>query len=261
MTDEFLRGTQLIYRACNLLRLFTRQQPEWSLVEAAHQVGLHPATTYRILQAWTREGILIQDEVTGKYRLGYWLLKLGELARQSNDLIRIATPHAEKLAEKTGETIIVDVLDRRMQVVTLVFVPSSFRVAANPSYDKPTPAHVLAGGKVLLADLEPEQLEDFIGRGLAAVTEKSITDPEKLREELEKVRRQGYATNFEEQEISFNAVGAPIRDATGKVVAALSLGGPSGRLTQEGMPEMVALVKETARLISADLGYEEARSP
>jgi len=260
MADEFLRGTQLIYRACNILRLFTRQQPEWSLIDVAHQVGLHPATAFRILQAWTREGVLIQDKRTGKYRLGYWLLKLGELARQSNDLVRIAGAHAEKMAEKWGETTIVDVLDRRLQVLTVVFIPSSYRMATNPNYDKPTPPHVIAGGKVLLANLEVEKLDEFLGRELLAATDRSITDPDKLRAELDKVREQGYATNFEEQEIGFNAYAAPIRDASGQVVAAVSIGGPASRLTPERMPELVAAVMETSRAISADLGYEEVDS-
>ncbi len=252
-----MQGTQAISRAFRLVRLFDRQQTELSLSELAEQANLHPATAYRILQALTQEGMLTQNPDTKNYRLGLGLLKLGELAKQSNDLIRIAAPHVEKLATLWQETTILDTLDRNLQVMTALFIPSSYRVATNPSYDKPVPPHCISSGKVLLASLPVHQLDEYLTRDLQAVTEKTMTNRQRLKDELANVRRLGYATNFEEQELGFNAIGAPILDFSERVIAAVSIGGPSSRLTQERLPAIVESVIATARSISADLGYED----
>lgn len=257
---DSIRGTRLIAKACSLLQLFGKQQTEMGLTELAIQAGLHPTTAYRILQALVREGLLIQDAEGGKYRLGYTLIKLGELAKRSNDLIRIATPHVEKLAKLWGETTILDTINRNFEVVSVFAVQSTYRLGINLNYDKPLPAHCLAAGKVLLGSLSPQRLNNYLNQNFSSFTPQTITNADELRHSLEKVRESGYATNLEEHEMGFNAVGAPIRDASGKVVAAVSVGGPAYRLTPDQLPAVIASVVKTAELISMDLGYEKTLS-
>jgi DNA-binding IclR family transcriptional regulator len=256
MTPNNIHGAQLISKACGLLKLFSRQQSEMSLTELAAQSGLHPTTAYRIAQALVLEGLLIQDSEKNKYRLGYGLIKLGDLARHNNDLTRVAAPHAEELARLWGETTLVDTMNRNFDLISVLAVPSTYRVSINPNYDQPIPAHCVAAGKVMLAELPSDRLAEFLARELIHFTSKTITDPARLLEELDAVRQRGYATNLEEHEYGFNAFAAPIRDAGGKVIAAVSVGGPASRLTEEKLPSVASSVVDTARFISSDLGYE-----
>jgi DNA-binding IclR family transcriptional regulator len=237
-----------------LIRLFTPQQTELSLAEMVAQAGLNYSTTYRIIQALVQEGLLAQNPANKKYRLGYGLIKFGELAKQSNYLIQAATPHVTKLAAEWGETTIVDVLNPSLEVVKALSIPSTYRIGANLADERPATLNNTAAGKVLLAHATPHKIEKFLSRKLVAFTDKTLTDPDQLRDELERVRRQGYATNIDEIEIGYVAVAVPVRDATGFVIAALSVGGPSSRLTAETLPGLIESVLRTASAISMDLG-------
>ncbi len=252
---HIVRGTQLISKACGLLNIVARHQNGLSLTDLSNQTGLHPTTAYRILQALVLEGLLIQDEDSGRYRLGYGLIKLGEQAKRSNDLIRIAAPHVKKLAELWGETVLLDTINRNFDVVTVYSQVSSYRLGIILNSDKPIPAHCLAAGKILLAGLPPQRLDDYLNQNFIQYTPQTITDADKIRETLEIVRRQGYSLNLEEYEVSFNAVGAAVRDSNQRVVAAVSVGGPSTRLTPALLSAVIESVIQTADAISADLGY------
>jgi IclR family KDG regulon transcriptional repressor len=113
------------------------------------------------------------------------------------------------------------------------------------------PAHCTASGKVLLAFLPPEVVEPILNAPLAAYTEKTITSPERLREELKAVRQRGYALADEEFEVGIWAISAPIRDLDGKVIAAMSIPFPTKRLRRERIPEIAQALLEAANAVSA----------
>ena len=108
----------------------------------------------------------------------------------------------------------------------------------------------------MLAHLPPAQLQKYLDSGLEAQTNKTIVDPKLLIAELEKIHKLGYATNIEEQEIGFVAIGAPLRDMRGQIIGAVSVGGPAARISDERIPPIVESVKECAQAISMDLGYK-----
>ena len=251
-----IAGTQTISRACQLLRSFNSNNNELSLSDLAKDVGLHPATAYRLLQALVVEGFLTQDPESTKYSLGIGLAKIGELAKQSNSLTKIACPHVEKLAKQWGEATTIDILNRDMEADTILIIPSAYRLGEMPSYDFPAPAHCTATGKMLLAHLPPAQLEEFLQRDHIRLTPKTITDPGELKTELTRTRQDGYATNLEEQEVGLIAIAAPIWDMHNKVIAAISVGGPVSRLSDGNIPAIRTGVIDTARSISLDLGSE-----
>jgi IclR family transcriptional regulator, acetate operon repressor len=249
-------GTQVISRVFALLQSFDRANPELSLAELARKNKLHPTTAYRILQALVEEGFLIQDAESTRYSLGYGLVMLGELAKQGNALLKLVYPYAEKLAQITGESITIEVLNRNMQVDPVLYIPSSHRVSdQQPPHGKPMPAHCTSTGKVQLAYLPPVQLESILSRGLQALTPYTITDPARLKEQLVKVREQGYATVREELEIDLVAMASPIFDINARVVAGISVGGPSSRLTEKRISEIAPRLVEIAGEISEKMGY------
>jgi DNA-binding IclR family transcriptional regulator len=198
----------------------------------------------------------MQDGSTSRYRLGYTLVKLGELAKKCNDLILIAQRHIYDLAQMWGEATVVDVPDQNLHMDSVLIVASTYRLGTTSSYDRPVWPHATAAGKVILAHLSDGLLEKFLSSPLPSYTPFTITAPELLKKELGQVSKQGYAVNYEEQELGLVAVGAPIFDHTQCAIAALSIGGPSARMTGDNFQKIVKSVVDTARIISAELGYE-----
>lgn len=252
-------GTQVISRTCSILRSFDEAHPELSLAEIARKNQLHPTTAYRILQALVEEGFLIQDSESTKYSLGYGLVQIGELAKQGNALLKMVRPHAEKLAQIWKETISIEILNG-LEVDTVLFIPATYRIGALPPHGKPIPAHCTATGKAQLAFLPADQLESLLTSEFKAITANTITDPERLRADLAKVREQGYAIAMEELEVGFIAVAAPIFDRIGRAFAAISVGGPSSRFSKEQIAEIAASVVKIAREISEEMGHIENKS-
>jgi DNA-binding IclR family transcriptional regulator len=115
--------------------------------------------------------------------------------------------------------------------------------------------HCISSGKALLAYLPQQRLERILAKGLPRFTERTITDPVRLREELRRIRQQGYAVAQEELEVGLSAVAAPIWNHEGEVVAAVSVSGPSFRLSSEEIPELVELTRHITNEISHRLGY------
>ncbi len=256
MAVKTIAGTQVIDRTVQILNCFSAQQPSLSLAELVKKTGLHPATAHRILQALTMADLLSQDADTTRYRLGYGLIRLGELARRGNNLLQISQPHIQELARRWGEAVVIDVPDRELRMETIALIPSTYRLSTSESYDFPAWPHSTASGKVILAHQSAAVLDEYIQAGLLALTPSTITDGEALKFELAKVRTQGYATNIEEQELGLVAVGAPILDGRGCAIAALSIGGPSTRIQGDHFQSMVDSVIAAAKQISHELGFE-----
>ncbi len=247
---------QAVHRAISILRAFTVREVELGVAEVSRKAGLHVATTHRLLQCLVVEGLVTQNRDTSKYRLGIGLIPLGELARQSNVLPQICEPHARHLAEQWGEAVNLDVFNHEMEIISILQVPSSYLLHLSADYITPLPPHCTSTGKVLLAYSTLPVVQSILAKGLVAKTSKTITDPAMLLKELETVRERGYATNLEELEEGLHAVGAPIHDRTGKVIAALSTGGPAVRVSLERLPAIAQAVMETANRISDELGWK-----
>ena len=126
-----------------------------------------------------------------------------------------------------------------------------------PRWDSGCPSHIGGLGKSLLAFLPEDELNKIInGRELKKFTRNTITDPDKLKEVLKRVRESGYAIDNEEFEIGLTCVGVPIKDFSNKVVAAISISGPTLRMNKEMMPHYVKLALEAGKKISNALGFK-----
>lgn len=257
MKPDKVRGEQAVHRAIAVLRAFGTQDAELGVAEVSRKVGLHVATTHRLLQSLVVEGLISQDPDTAKYRLGVGLIPLGDLARQSNILPRIAEPHARDLAQQWGEVVNLDVFNQATEVISVIQIPSSYLLQVTADYITPMPPYCTSTGKVLLAYSSASLVESVLAKGLVAKTSRTITDPALLLQELEATRQRGYATNLGELEEGLHAVSAPVRDRTGRVIAALSMGGPAVRISPEKLPAIAQAVMETADCISQDLGWKQ----
>jgi DNA-binding IclR family transcriptional regulator len=252
-------GTQAVRRALALLKQFDDGQPERGLSDLARGAGLNKTTTFRLLSALEQEGLVSKSANGETYRLGAFAITLGARAMRSNSLYAASRVELEALAAQTGETATLEIL-AGSETLILDEVRGQFLVGATPEIGTRWHAHTTSTGKAILAHLDPRALQLALPRRLVPLTKKSITDRRRLLVELERIKRQGFAVAVEEVEEGFVAIGAPIFDHTGSVVAAISLGGPKARFTQDRIKKLGKLLIESSQRISERLGYRETRN-
>lgn len=247
-------GNQAVRRAIAVLKAFSDQTPEMGVTEVSRKVVLHKSTVYRLLSAFEDEGLIARNPETGKYRLGPELIVLGEQVLRHTEVHRVALPFLRELAEKSGETVDLEVLSGG-NVVTIEEIAGRHVVAAAGAIGMPWAAHATSNGKILLAHEPAEKQRQILSRTLRRFTPRTMTDPKAVARELAKVREQGYAISFGELEEHLVAIGLPIRGRNGDAVAAVSISGPDTRLTPDKLPGFLRLGLETCARISARLGY------
>jgi len=239
-----------VKKAMDLLKLFSNEQQELSLTELSSHMELHKSSVYRILSTLAAAGFVERDRVTNKYRLGLIFLELANYVLSRYDFRDQVKPYLEKLAEKTGEIIHLSILDE----ANIIYLDKKGRAQTLTVATKigmRSPAYCSAMGKVLLAGLTRQELKKRLGQGsLKKMTVNTITEMDSLVEELEEVKRQGFAIDDEEAFPGIRCVAAPLKKTDGEVIAAISATVPKQRMGKERMGQMSQLVKETAQLIS-----------
>lgn len=252
-------GTRAVERALDVLRTIGEARAEPGLSDIADDLGLHKTTVFRLLGALERAEFVVRDEERQRYQLGPALFRLASQARRASGLHEAARPELEALAHDVGETATLEVLVGR-EVLILDEVHGRFLVGGAPEVGMRWPAHATSTGKVLLAAAEVEEERRGAsaprppaGR-LARLGPNTITSRAALERELAKVRRDGYAVGMEELEPGFVAISAPVRNAHGRTVAAVSVGGPKARLGGARVRTVAARVRRAADRISRRLG-------
>lgn len=231
------QGAQAALRAIRLLKLFTAEAPELQLAELSLLSGLNKTTTHRLLQALLSEELLDRNPGSGAYRLGPGMMALGVQALSSNDLRIRARPLLKRLAEETGETATLEVpIDDTMLI--LDEVTSKHFVGASGNVGTRWPIHATSTGKALIAFEQrgPERLR----AELSSLTAKTITQLDVLERQLSDIRRRGFAETVDELEEGFTGVGAVVRGGMGEVLGALSICGPSQRMSESRRAQLGA---------------------
>jgi IclR family transcriptional regulator, acetate operon repressor len=245
---------QSLVRALRLLEHLSLHEHGVSLTEAAQAVGLAASTAHRLLRSLEQMGYVAQDEESGLWFVGVKAFTVGSAFVRARDLVAIARPFMRELMEQSGETVNLAVLDHDEPVyLTQVECHQMIRAHALPGGR--APIHCSGVGKALLATL-PEARVAAIAqrRGLPRHTEKTLTNLAALRVELERVRARGWAVDDEEHSLGMRCVASVLRDEHGEAIAAISLTGPSARVTGERLEELGAMVRATAAKITAALG-------
>jgi IclR family acetate operon transcriptional repressor len=248
---------QAVSRAVRALELIA-EAGELGVSDLGRGLGVHKATASRLAATLAAGGLIERDPASDRYRLGFGLLRLVGAAMASIDLVRTAHPVLEELAERTHETVNIGVRSGD-GVVYVDQVSSAHLVASTNWVGRRTPLHCSSSGKVLLAHMPEAERQQALARPLEALTARTVTDPARLRRQLEEVRVRGYATIREELEEGLNAVAAPVRQSDGAVVAALSVSGPSFRVRPIDLPRLGRLTVDAAGAVSWRLGYTGRR--
>jgi IclR family acetate operon transcriptional repressor len=224
------------------------------VTELGRRLDVHKATASRLVSTLAERGLVERDPVTEKYRLGFGLIRLASAAMASLDLVRASHPILEELAERTRETVNLGVLSG--DAVVYVDQVSGTRAIVSVSWvGRRTPLHCTSNGKVLLAHLTPAERDRLLARPLERATPATIVDPGVLTSQLQEIKVRGYAQTLEELEEGLNAVAAPVRQANGEVVSALSVSGPAFRMRPLDLPRIARLTVEAANAVSRRLGY------
>lgn len=249
-------GIQSVERALDILTLF-KENSELGITQISGILGLPKGTVHGLVKTLEERGFLEKDPENKRYRCGLEAFKLGISMAMRMDVRQIASERAQSLCNEIQETVHLAVLIDGMCVNIDRFSPlKPFMLI--PQLGSAVPAHCTATGKVLLSQLNEEQLDAIIERsGLVRYTKYTITEIDILKEQLQEVRAKGYAISNQEALVGLSCMAAPIRDYTGAIAAAISIAGSTETIMEEKrFKTVVAATKAAADDISKKLGYE-----
>ncbi len=245
-------SVQSVDRALTILEMLARTG-EAGVTEIADELGVHKSTAFRLVATLEQHRMVEQSGDRGKYRLGVGVLRLAGATTARLDLVQEARPICKQLAADTGETVNIAVLAEG-GALYLDQVAGSSALQSHNWVGQHIPLHATSNGKVLLSGMDDESLAEVL-RQLPRYTPQTITKRATLREQVEKVRVEGYSVAVDELEVGLTAVAAPIRSAHGDVVASMSVSGPTFRLDTDAIADVVSLVVAAAEEVSHRLGW------
>jgi len=240
---------QLLQRTFLVLSLFTPEQQEWTVTELGRACNLAVPTVHRILTALHHEGYLVRDDMTKRFRLGPTVLRMGRTAALAVDMRSLAVPLLRQLAAQTAHTALLTVLtDDHRSAVCLERVESSEPLRLSVAPGRKLPLHAGASAKILLAHLPEDEREDYLSGGLDRLCRSTITDPDVLHGELDRIKERGWACSYEETNPGVWGLSVSLLDETGGSAASLGIAGPSERKPRNIKPWLVALMNAAASL-------------
>jgi len=248
---------QVLDRTFDILERLAGAGQDVGVSELHADLGLPLGTLHRLLENLVRRGYAAQDPQTRRYGPGPKLLEIGALALVSTrfDLHRIVRQQLEALTASTGETSNL-VVPQGNDGVYLDQVASPHLVRMFTEIGRRAPLYCTGAGKAILSGMSPEWIDAYLERvKLETWTPQTPTSSETLRADIAEARLRGYALDNEERELGVRCVAAPIFDVTGRCLGAISISGPTTRVTPQVVDEIGPQVRQAARICSAQLGY------
>lgn len=252
MTDV----VQSVDRALSILEVLSDYSEGLGVTDISDKIGLHKSTVYRLLSTLIHKGYVTQDAKSNKYRITLKLFELGNKRIEDMDLLSASKPYSEELMKSTNEVVhLVIREDNDIIYIDKVEADNTIRMASK--IGKRSPMYCTSVGKAILAQLSDEEVEEVWNNSkIEKLTEFTITDFGRMKKELEMVRQKGYAVDDEENEIGVRCIGAPVFNRFGEVEGAISISGPTIRVTEDIVEKFAKRVVKYANLISKELGYK-----
>ncbi|MFI7033736.1 IclR family transcriptional regulator [Microbispora rosea] len=238
--------------ADNVLRLIAafEQHDKLRVADVSRMLGVARSTAHRLLRVLVAHGFASQDELSKAYVVGPSLLRVAVSISRGLDLTRAAAPVMAELVTELGETIHLAVLQgSEVFFLKSIETPKSLRVGARDGDLRP--AYATATGRILLSELSDEELQTHLPSVLSPLTRKTVTDREELTSVLATARRLGYAWSLGESEEDVASVAVPVRNASGRIAAALAAAAPPSRLGEEDVASIAAKLTSGATRISS----------
>src|ERR1022692_902045 len=251
MRDAAPQGTykvQALDRAFAVLDLLGESETPLGLAQVASSLQLHKSTAHRFL-------MVVERTTSGKFRLGLRLFDFGNRAIEQYDLRDRAQPHLRRLVAETEETAHLCILEQA-RVIYIDKIEPGRSVRMITRIGSSNPVHCTSVGKAILAFLPEDRIADILRRTrFERFTHRTIATPEALRVEIEKTQRRGYAVDDEEFAEGLRCIAVPVLDAQRLPVAAVSVSGPSFRVTAQKLPSIANQLLQCVRGISVDMGF------
>jgi DNA-binding IclR family transcriptional regulator len=231
------------------------QKSDQGISELARELGIPKSSTHAILETLDSEGLVERSQASGKYHLGVRLIEIGNRAQLELDICRIAAPFLNGLNQEFDETVHLTVLDRD-EVLYVDCLESRKRLRTYSVIGIRAPLYCTSVGKAILAFLPEDEIRRIAReKGLARITDNTITSEERLLGEMALTRVRGWAIDDMEHEDHIRCAGAPVFNERGQAFAAISVSGPAERNTHERLEAIVPTLVGAANEISRRLGY------
>lgn len=244
-------------RALRVLEILGASRQAVPVAEVAQGIGADRSTAYRMLVTLMDAGYVTREGSSRHYKLGYKLLALTRYLRTDDRTAELVLAALRRISEQTRETVHYCELEQ-LESVLLLRVKGTQLVTVDFQIGDRAPLHCTSIGKLLLAHQDEALVAKVVAQGLQRRARRTITDPEALRQELRRVRKQGYAYDEFEFADDMRCVAVPVYTQGGVLQGGISLSGPSSRFTQEKLVELRDCALREARDLSADLGYQPA---
>lgn len=247
-------GVQSLTRGLTLLEKLAETEGGITLTEISHRVSLPPSTAHRLLNTLADMGFVYQAKDSGLWYVGLKTYRVGCAFVSNRDFVGESHAYLRKLMEASGETANLSILDGTYACfIAQVQCHEVMRMLVR--LGSRIPAHASGSGKAMLSALPEDELAIVLRDShLVQLTTKTITDPDKLRQQFAAIRARGYSYDDEENAMGLRCVAAPIYDEFAEPLGAISLAGPIARLTDERILKLGPLVAHTAREITEKLG-------
>jgi len=248
-----------LQKAFAVLKLLAEAEHPMNAPDIGGQLGMNRQTVHRLLNQLEAIGMVRRDVARERFEVGPAMVELGLRAQSGNHAARLRRAVMEELVAEVRENCNLAVLDGH-EIVYVDHVECDWPLRRQIAIGDRMPAYCTAIGKLLLAHLPAKALEQYLSVvTLEPWTEHTWTDPDGFREHLEDIRRQGYATNEQENMVGLLAAAVPVRDTFGRIAAGLSIHGPKPRLSEARTLEIIPQVSEAASTLGELVGENSAR--
>jgi DNA-binding IclR family transcriptional regulator len=230
-----------LQRALKILECFTINEPELGVTEISQKLNMHKSTVFNIINTFQDEGYLVQNKQSGKYRLGLKILQLGHGIYSTHDIRLALRPFLQEISTNTGESVYLGLLsDHEVIYIDALFPAVS--ISVRNIIGLKAPLHCTGLGKALLASLPESVVDEVVTHPLTSHTPYTITDKEKLLEELQITKQRGYSIDNMEHEYGIKCVGIAIQNIRKEVVCAVSISGPSLRFDDQKITQYAEML-------------------
>lgn len=243
-------------RALRIIKIVSTRKEGFGVTELAEKLNLNKSSVFRLVATLIEHGFMEQDQETKKYRLGYQYLELSSKLLDSMDIRKEAAPYLKELETLTSEVIHL-VIYSQQEAVYIEKLEGHETLRMHSQVGKRAPMHCTSAGKTILAYLPEGEARTIMTKNeLPRHTENTITDPDTLLESLKEIRRRGYGKEVEENEVGITCIAAPIFNFRGEIAGSISISGPTIRMGEERIEEIIEPLKQAGEKVSKRLGYQ-----
>ncbi len=246
---------KILDKTFQIIELFSTEHPSWTLAGVTKETGLPKTTVHRILTVLQDKKILSQDADSEQYRLGPLALQIGQRALAQIDIRRITHPVLNNLSARTRETAILMMLSPlRDSVICALQINNNPGLRLMMEDGQHVPLHAGGSAKAVLAFMHDDEVEVALSNSMEKLTDKTITDRKLIENELDRIKKYGFATSIEEISEGAAGIAMPIFDSSHEVIGSVGIIGPADRFLKLDTKVLVSYLKHSSDEITRNLG-------